>query len=145
MEKQVMMVHEWEALMRIDQWDRWWEGELKNHVCRAAKLGKRHVPTLSDALVFGAFGILCGAYGVFLFSQMREGIFDHPWGAGLAWGMLGLAGLLLFQAGRSMVLRRKFKPALETYEAGRRGELGALRAEHRPGARMCLKCLKYTE
>jgi hypothetical protein len=144
-QRQVTILNGWETLLRIDQWDRWWEAELKKHVCRAAKLGKRHLPTISDSVVLFVFGIISAGYGLFIFSQKNNGIEINHLELTFAYGLQVVACLLLFQAGRSFWSMRKYKPALQMYEAGRRSELERLAGEHRPGARICLKCLKYTE
>lgn len=144
LQRQVAMVNGWESLMRIDQWDRWWEEEVKNHVCWAAKLGKRHVPSTSDVVAFCVFGLISGSYGVFLVSQIGKGINDNAEVRWFAGGILVVACLLLVQAVRSFLSMRKYKPMLQMYEEGRSGELARLAGEHRPGARICLKCLKYT-
>jgi hypothetical protein len=144
LQRQVTMVNGCATLMRIDRLDRWWEVEVEKYVCRAAKLGKRHMPSLSNAAAVFAFGILSGGYGVFLISEMSKGIHDYPEVRWLAGGLLAVGCLLFFQAGRSFVKMRRYKPVLQNYQASRRGELEKLAAAHRPGWRICLKCLKYT-
>ena len=142
--RQVTMVHGWQALLRVDEWDRWWNGEVERHVCRAARLGGRHLPTASGAVAFGLFGILFAGYGVWLLGENSQSMGASPLVPRLACGLLAAACLFFFQMGFSIWKIQNFKPMLKTYEDGRGAELGTLDTQHRPGARFCLKCLKYT-
>lgn len=144
LQRQVTMVKGCETLMRIDQWDRWWEAEVKRHVCRAAKLGQRHMPAISDAAAMLFLGSLLGGIGLFFKSETIKSISDEADLRWLAVVLLVVACLMFVQAVRSFLSARRYKPVLGTYQAGRRAELESLASEHRPGARMCVKCLKYT-
>lgn len=143
--RQTRMVDGWDALMRVDERDRQWETELKKHVCRVASLGRPHVPGLGDVAVYALLGLLCGGCGLFLVSQMRQGIAAAEELRWLAVGLRAGACVLFFMAWQSFAALRRFQPVQMAYERGRREDLERLAKEHRPGARLCLKCLKYTE
>ncbi len=144
LQRQYTMVAGWETLMRIDQWDRWWEVEAQNHVGWAGKLGRRHAIADSDIVAFGLLGMVSIACGLFARYAGSQGVGEKAEMGWLAAGLLVAACPLFYLAFRSFIKLRKYKAVLRTYEDGRRAELARLAPEHRPGARICLKCLKHT-
>lgn len=145
LQRQKMMLQGWQALLQIDQLDHQWESDLKPYVSRAARLGKPHLPTTSDTVAFAIFGILSASLGVFFVVQTNAGIAPSPLGYWTAAGAFVLACLLLFWTVRSFQNRKKYQPLLQDYTNSRSYQLNQLADAHRPGARICLKCLKCTE
>jgi hypothetical protein len=145
LQRQKMLLQGWQTLLQIDQLDHQWEADLKQHVYRLAKFGKPHVPTTSDTVAYGVFGILSACLGVFFIVQTNAGIAPAPLGYWTAAGALVMAALLLFWSVRSFQNRKKYQPLLQAYSTDRSLLLGQLADAHRPGARICLKCLHRTE
>ncbi|WP_395735501.1 hypothetical protein [Prosthecobacter sp.] len=145
MQRQEGMLHGWQALLEIDQLDRQWEADLKQHVYRVAKLGKPHVPTISDTVAYGVFGILSFALGVFFVVQTNAGVAPSPLGYWTAVGGFVVACVLFFWTVTSFQSGKKYRPLLQAYSTARSLQLQQLAAAQRPGARICLKCLQCTE